>query len=52
VRIAVGQYDSTGAITFGPVKIGVSNGVYQVVLDYISVDTVSLPVFIARTAER
>lgn len=50
VRIAVGQYDASGSISFGPVKVGVSDGVYQVVLDYISVDTASVPVLITRTA--
>jgi len=48
VRIAVGQYDASGTLVFGPAKIGLSGQSYQVVLDYISVDTANVPVYIER----
>lgn len=43
VRIAIGQYNKNGSLSFGPVQIGVENGNYQVILDYINVDTTRLP---------
>jgi hypothetical protein len=48
VRIATGQYDASGTLVYGPVKIGVSGQSYQVVLDYISVDTTNVSVYIER----
>lgn len=45
VRLAVGEFDMTGSLTFGPASIGVEGRSYQVVLDYISVDVGQLPVF-------
>ena len=49
VRIAVGQYDASGTLVFGPGKVGVVGKSYQIVLDYISVDTTNVPVYIERT---
>lgn len=39
VRVAVGSFDASGTVTFGPVQIGTKGNNYQVVLDYINVDT-------------
>jgi hypothetical protein len=50
VRIAVGQYDASGTLVYGPAKIGLSGQSYQVVLDYVSVDTRNVPVYIHRTS--
>lgn len=49
VRVAIGQYDASGTLVYGPAKIGVSGQSYQVVLDYISVDATNVPVYIVRT---
>ena len=46
VRLAIGEFDASGSLTFGPVAIGVEGRSYQVILDYISVDASQLPVFI------
>ncbi|WP_073564927.1 hypothetical protein [Archangium sp. Cb G35] len=48
VRIAVGTYDASGTLVFGPAKIGVKGQSYQVVLDYVSVDATNVPVYIER----
>jgi hypothetical protein len=49
VRIAVGQYDASGTLVFGPGKVGVVGKSYQIVLDYISVDATNVPVYVQRT---
>jgi hypothetical protein len=49
VRIAVGSYDATGSLTFGPAKLGVEKHTYQVILDYIDVDEATLTVQVRRT---
>lgn len=48
VRIAVGQYNASGTLVFGPGTVGVVGKSYQIVLDYISVDTANVPVYIKR----
>lgn len=48
VRMAVGQYDSTGNISFGPATVTQKNKSYEVVLDYISVDAVPHEVWVQR----
>lgn len=48
VRIAVAEYDSSGTLVFGPVKVGGEGKSYQVVLDYVSVDTANVPVYVYR----
>src|SRR5260370_12032384 len=48
VRIATGQYDASGTLVYGPAKIGVSGHSYQVVLDYVSVDTTNASLYIER----
>ena len=42
VRIAVASLDVSGQLSFGPVRIGTSGNSYQVVLDYINVDTANI----------
>jgi len=49
VRIAVGTYDATGSLSYGPGKVGLENHTYQVVLDYIDVDEATLTVEVTRT---
>ncbi|RIV21634.1 hypothetical protein DYU11_19760 [Fibrisoma montanum] len=49
VRLAIGQFDSEGGLTFGPAKIGVKGGSYVVVLDYIKFDTKSFGVEVKTT---
>ncbi|MFZ1431024.1 MAG: hypothetical protein WAS21_30210 [Geminicoccaceae bacterium] len=48
VRIAVGKYDSTGKLSFGPAQIGVNGNDYQVVLDYINADVTTIPFVMSR----
>ena len=48
VRMAIGEYDASGTLVYGPGKIGVSGQSYQVVIDYISVDTANVSVYIDR----
>lgn len=49
VRIAVAEYDNSGTLAFGPVKIGAKNKSYQIVLDYVSVDATNVPIYVQRT---
>ncbi|WP_019883121.1 MULTISPECIES: hypothetical protein [unclassified Methylophilus] len=48
VRIAVGQYDVNGSLTFGPSKIGTQGQSYQVILDYIAFDSTSKQLYVER----
>lgn len=50
VRIAIGQYDDSGTLQFGPVKVGTQGNSYQIILDYINVDATNIPVIVERTA--
>jgi hypothetical protein len=52
VRIAVATYDGSGTLVFGPFKSGAEGHSYEVILDYISVDTANVPVYVERLAER
>jgi len=49
VRIAVGSYDRSGKLSFGPVSAGVAGHSYQIVLDYIASDTTSISVYMRRS---
>jgi len=53
VRIAIGSFDVSGQLTFGPVKIGTSGNSYQVVLDHINVDTANVlfDIWYSRTSD-
>jgi hypothetical protein len=52
VRIAVGQYDASGTLVYGPAKVGAKGQSYQIVLDYISVDATNVPVYIERRCHK
>jgi hypothetical protein len=39
VRLAIGEFNASGELTFGPAKLGTKGGRYVVVLDYIKFDT-------------
>ena len=39
MRLAIGQVDNQGNISFGPAKIGYANSDYEVILDYMKFDT-------------
>lgn len=49
VRMLVEQFDASGKVTFGPSELGAKHESYRVTVDYISADTINLPVWIART---
>ncbi len=49
MRLAIGQFDSSGSVSYGPVKVGVAGNNYEVVLDYIQYTTKSFPVKISTT---
>lgn len=51
VRLAIGQFQANGSISFGPAKIGTAGNSYVVVLDYIKFDTKSLGVEITQSRE-
>lgn len=42
VRIAVAKYEANGGLSYGPVTVGTKNNDYQVILDYINVDTANI----------
>jgi hypothetical protein len=49
VRIAVGSFDQSGKLTYGPAQIGTQGNSYQVILDYINVDVAQMFFRISRT---
>ena len=49
VRLAIGQADSSGNITFGPFTAHAKTGSYVVVLDYIKYESKSLQVIVSET---
>ena len=51
VRIAVGQYTSSGTLVYGPVSVGVAGERYQVVLDYISVDASNIRLAVQKSTK-
>jgi hypothetical protein len=52
VRLAIGQFDASGSLTFGPVSIGGEGKSYQIILDYISVDASQVPVFVKKESSK
>lgn len=52
VRIAVGQFDSNGSITFGAGSVGYEGSNYQVILDYMNTDTVTGSFLVRRSVAR
>lgn len=48
-RIAVGKVDASGSLVFGPFQASASRGAYQVVLDYVNVDTRGITMWVRRT---
>jgi hypothetical protein len=44
MRLAIGEFDADGSITYGPVKLGTAGNDYTVVVDYIQYTTKSIPV--------
>lgn len=48
VRMLVEEFDTSGHVTYGPVRIGASNKSYRITTDFISVDTVSFRVAIQK----
>ena len=44
VRVAIGKFDASGQLSFGPLQVGTKGENYQVILDYINVDTT--PIFV------
>lgn len=51
-RIAVGQFQANGGISFGPAKAGAAGNSYLVVLDYVKFNTKSFGVDIADVSGR
>lgn len=49
MRLAIGSFDASGNITYGPVKVGTESNSYRVILDYIEVTTMSIPVKVSQT---
>jgi hypothetical protein len=42
MRLAIGTFDSSGNLTYGPARLGTANNNYEVILDYIKYSTKSL----------
>ena len=42
VRLAIGEFNASGQLSFGPLSTGYEGRQYQVILDYISVDVAEL----------
>jgi hypothetical protein len=51
MRLAIGQIDDSGNVTYGPVAVGTAGNNYEVTLDYIQFTTKSFPVKIIQTTE-
>ena len=49
VRLAIGQFDASGSVSFGPASAGVMGKSYVVVLDYIKFTTLSEKVKVASS---
>jgi len=52
VRLAIGQFDTSGNLSYGVAKAGYVGNRYSVVLDYIKSDTLSLPAIDSVTTAR
>ncbi|WP_124453894.1 hypothetical protein [Burkholderia sp. Bp8992] len=50
MRLAIGQIDTNGNVTYGPVSMSVENGRYVVTVDYIKSNT--YPLFVKKTDAR
>lgn len=48
MRLAIGQIDTKGNISFSTAKTGYAGSSYIVILDYIKCDTKSLPILLAK----
>src|SRR5690349_21145947 len=48
MRLAVGQIDGKGNISFATAKLGYAGSSYIVILDYVKFDTKSLPVLVLK----
>ncbi|PHX05153.1 hypothetical protein [Vibrio splendidus] len=46
MRIAIGELDSKGSLTYGPATVGVAGNSYIVILDYMKFNTNALPVIV------
>ena len=51
VRMAIKEYDGKGKLSFGASSVGTEGRRYQVVLDYINVDSTNIPFFIKVAGE-
>ena len=51
IRIAIGEFNSKGSLTYGPATVGVAGSNYIVVLDYMKFNTKALPVVITTDQE-
>ncbi len=47
-RLAIGEYNEEGEISYGPGQIGHENKIYKVILDYVNTDTTSVDFRIFR----
>jgi hypothetical protein len=48
MRLAIGQIDGTGSVSFGTAKLGTKGSSYIVILDYIKFKTEALPISIKK----
>jgi hypothetical protein len=48
MRLAIGQIDGTGNVSFGTAKLGIKGSSYIVILDYIKFKTEGIPLEIAK----
>jgi hypothetical protein len=51
VRVAVKEYDFKGKIAYGPASVGEEGKRYQVILDYINVDTSNIRFYLSFTVQ-
>jgi hypothetical protein len=48
VRMSIEQFDSSGAVTYGPAGIGLKDESYRVTVDYVNSDTTNFSVWILK----
>ena len=48
IRLAIGEYDSLGSLTYGPLSTTVEGHSYEVILDYINVDATHIAIHVRR----
>ena len=46
VRLAIGEFNASGGLDFGPLSVGAKNKSYQVVLDYVNNDVAYIPIYV------